>query len=907
MLAVWTAWLVFVLASGPAQLPQTVWLEAETFGPLRGANFSYMPEAQETRGAWSLAGPDVAASWTQGGESEFLSIAARADAPAGLTVGRDTEIAAAGSYTLWVRYADYRKKEEAFGVRIVQGSKTFTHVFGQKAVVDELDPMKLRWGWAYGWDSAPVTLEKGKARIELFTTGPTGARRCVDCLCLTTDPSYHPAGREKPDFAFLLPLRAMRQAQMPPAEPLVAAKPIGDVPKAWKIASGPPVFLWNVGTQWLEELKKPAAERIDTPFDVDPPLLKEFTDAYRGKPVPIFGHPLSGPVWHIPLYPQIFASGSPFLDWLERHPQQKFAILWNYGEPSWPSGADHAAVAANLRRYTDRFMGFIAGEALSYAPVDTAVQEQKVRAARSRAEVLSALRDLNTAATNARLAGYFGAPVATGETWHPVISCLSANNEAFAHALHAWGMRIVGHENTGNSPTLSRRLAFLRGAARQFGGQIVDYQSCNLGDASTIFSRESSFYPASSRYILDNSYDAFAGAGLNWVLKDYLLYFLAGASAFYHEEGTDLFWKPGGNSAGDSFPVQLSPRGAVTEAFLDLAAAHPRGTQVTPVAFLLDEAHGWAQERFSPGAFGLDPQLNPAVLTPGRHEAALRGWFDIATYPAPETLNEPASAIRQTYVNGIFGDIFDVLVTAPGHAEIVSSYPVIIAAGEIALSEEWGRALREYVRRGGTLVVAAEQLTGPGVVALGLPAFGAEQEASAFVWKPTGETVPANVFRTYALPAGPDRVLATAPDGTPITTLHMEGRGQIISIGVPLGLGIDERPVPLMSLLMRSLTEGLVPVRVTGDVEWVLNRLDDGGWLVTLLNNRGILKPEHGILPTDYHQAMSVTLQVPFTVRDSAEWVTETPVSWQPESHGAVTTLTVPAGAVRMIVLHPSR
>ena len=106
-----------------------------------------------------------------------------------------------------------------------------------------------------------------------------------------------------------------------------------------------------------------------------------------------------------------------------------------------------------------------------------------------------------------------------------------------------------------------------------------------------------------------------------------------------------------------------------------LVQTHPRGTQLTPIAFLVDEAHGYTQERFEPGAFGLDPETQPGVLATGRHEAALRGWFDIAYYPAPETQNEPATAIRQTYVNGVFGDIFDVIVNAPGHTAITTTYP----------------------------------------------------------------------------------------------------------------------------------------------------------------------------------------------------------------------------------------
>jgi hypothetical protein len=899
----WLGALV-LLGNAAAELPHHIWMEAEYFAPLRGANFSYFKEERQTKGSWSIAGPDVAAAWTQGGESEFMSIAARADEAAQTSVSREVEIPAAGQYTLWVRYADYRRKEETFGIRVHQGGKVSDHVFGKAAVVDELDPMKLLWDWSFGWDKAALPLEKGPARVEIHSTGPTGARRQIDCLCLTTDASYEPAGREKPSFAAWAPLRTAQKAGMPDVEALHPAKGTADVPKSWKIADAPPTFLWNVGEPWLNELKKPAGERIDFPFGVDPPLLNDFTAAYRGKEPEIYSHPLSAPVWHIPVYPTVFAQGSPFLDWLERHPKRRFSILLNYGEPNFPQGSDRAALRATLPRYQDRFVGYIAGENISYAPVDYAVLEQKVRAAKSRTEVLAALREVHTTATVKKFSDYYGAPVTPEEAWAPVISCLSANMEAFSHALCNWGVRRIGHENTGNSPTLARRLAFLRGAARQFGAKVADYQSANLGDSATMYSRQAYFYGASSRYILDNSYDAWAGAGHHWLLKDYLLFHFAGVDAFYNEQGVDMFWKPGGGAAGDDFPVQLSPKGKTAEAVQRLAQAHPRGTQFTPVAFLLDEAHGWAQERFSPGSFGLDPQWNPALLLPGRHEASIRGWFDLAYYPAPETQNEPSSAVRQTYVNGVFGDIFDVIVDAPKRAEIASTYPVLVAAGELSLSEEWGRALQEYVRRGGTLVVSADQLSGPGVKELDLPpSIGGQpgREASSFTWTIGGERVPSNVFRYRPFPAGKDRVLAIAPDGTPIAVSRTVGQGRLILAGIPLGLGVDERPVPLLSLLMRHLTQGLVPVKVTGDVEWVLNRLDDGSWVVALFNNHGVIKPQHGVLPTDHHQARKVTLRVPFGVGKSVEWMTESEVRWQPAGGGATATITLPAGAVRFV------
>jgi hypothetical protein len=854
----------------------------------------------------------VAAEWTQGGESEFLSVAARADEPGEVVIRRDIEVPAAGAYTLWVRYADYRRKKESFGVRVIQGDAKAAHTFGDKPVIDELDPMSLLWDWSFGWDSHPVELKKGPARVEIYTTGPTEARRHIDCLCLTTDASYNPVGRQKPDFAAWGPLRAIHDAAIKPAgladlPPM--AKASRELPMSWKVADRPPTFVWNVGGDWLAELKR-SGDRVDVPFGVDPTLTEPFIKAFRGKTdVPMYGHPLSGATWHIGQYPEVFSAGSPFLDYLARHPDKRFTILLNYGSPTWPAGTTDAqkqAVRQSVKKLGDRFLGYISGESISHLPYDGAALNEKVKAARSRADVLAALREVHTKSVVEGFSKYYGAPVTPDEAWAPVISCLSVNMEAYAHALCNWGVNHLGHENTANGPVLSRRLAFMRGAARQFGKRFADYQSANFGDAATMFSRESMLYPASSKYILDNSYDAWAGAGTSWLARDYLLFGLAGCDVFYNEQGIDMFWKPGGITAGDGFPVQLSPKGKVAETALQIFGSHPRGTQFTPVAFLLDEAHGYAQERFTPGSFGLDPVLNPAVLTPGKHEASIRGWFDVAYYPAPETQNEHATSLRQTFVNGVFGDIFDVIVTAPGKTQTLSTYPVVIAAGEVPISEEWGNALAGYVEAGGTLLVAADQLSGPGVAALDLPAFGEGGEADAFV-NPRGEATPSNVFR-YKVPAdaGGANVLAATGDNKPVLASYARGQGQLIVLGIPLALGIDERPVPVLGELMRHLTAGLAPVKVGGDVEWTLNKLDppSGGWLVTLINNRGVNKPQHGVNPTDHREHQTVTLTFQGNVTTSNEYLTGEKFTWKSDGKTSTTTITVPAGSFRMVALH---
>jgi hypothetical protein len=192
-------------------------------------------------------------------------------------------------------------------------------------------------------------------------------------------------------------------------------------------------------------------------------------------------------------------------------------------------------VYENLKKYRERFVGYIAGESVAHASYDTDILYKRVGAAKTRADILAAWKEVYTASVVKKFSDYYGQNVSQDEAWGPLISCLSANNEAFSHAIMNWGAKQIGHENTGNSPTLARRLAFLRGAARQFNGRFVDYQSANLGDSATMFSRQNFIYPANAKYILDNSYDAFAGAGVTWLLKDYVLWHMAGVDAFYNE------------------------------------------------------------------------------------------------------------------------------------------------------------------------------------------------------------------------------------------------------------------------------------------------------------------------------------------------------------------------------------
>jgi hypothetical protein len=132
-------------------------------------------------------------------------------------------------------------------------------------------------------------------------------------------------------------------------------------------------------------------------------------------------------------------------------------------------------------------------------------------------------------------------------------------------------------------------------------------------------------------------------------------------------------------------------------------------------------------------------------------------------------------------------------------------------------------------------------------------------------------------------------------------TLAKQGQGQLVYISIPLGLGIDQRPTAILGLLMRELVAGLVPIKVHGEVEWALNKLEDGGWAVTLLNNRGVIKPQHGILPTEHDQRQAVRISTSFAVKSAREWMTDSTIEVNANGTGSRVSLIVPAGGVRIV------
>jgi len=897
--------LSVLCAATAARAAETVWLEAEYMKGVEGYCWPMgRPNMRVTDGHWGISGPGWAAEWTQGGESAFCSIACGAEDDKAVATA-DFEVPEAGAYHVWVRFRDAREASDRFQVRIEQPSaKPWTTTYGEKAIVEEDNVMKLYWNWAFAWEGHKADLRKGPATLSLLSAFKQSDCRQVDCIVLTTDADYAPLIKERPKNHAWELLDTYRDGIPDDLEPLARRRPFTDLPASWQVRTFKDkgfLYLWNMGNRnWLSE----DANRVLHPYHVgDQDVREAFEKQYGGKKeVPIFGDPRIVPTF-VMAGPTILdpesrekENATAFMRWLDEHPERWWATLSNY-QPNVPLSE---AGKKNFAKYRSRFVGRIAGESLGYFYPKPEDKKAATAAAKTRRDLAEAFRKVSMQANAAKWRTVFGQDLQ--EPYLDTIPCPSVGSLYSPPLCYQWGVRTMGYESAAiTASLLGMRWAFLRGAARQSAGLTATYRSCNFGDSATMFSVAASYTRPAN--ILDNFYDVYSGAGMTWYKMDIWYQYMAGSSMFYHEQGFDEFWMPGGTSAAGRHPLQLSPKGKLVDRFLRLTAAEPeRGAPFTPVAFLLDYAHGWEVSPYQPHLF-LNHMGRPDMTRYGLTEQALHELFWVAYHPIGPKSEEPITATSEVYVPGVFGDVFDAIYAYPDVKRwtTIDTYPVVIVAGDIELTAPEGRRLARYVQDGGTLLVCQDQLTGPGAAALKLPECDKPKDASGYRWM-GGETLhPSQMYRFRPIKGG--KALATDPDGGSLCAALDRGKGRLIFLSTSYGLGIDRQALPVMARLFAHLTRGLMPVEVKGDVEWMVSRTKDG-WLVTLLNPAGQAKPQHGITPTDFRENRTITIKATVPVKSARDrLLPDAALKVEPGKDGSAVTLTVPAGGVRIIEL----
>ena len=820
-------------------------------------NPSYLNRSRDKAPGWGINGPGVSAEWTQGGESEWNSAAASAD-EARATLHQDLEVPRAGAYVLWVRYADWAGKTENFTVTIAQnGAEVFRHEFGGKDVVDPHDEVSLYWGWAFTWDSAAATLKKGAARLSIQIEKAADARRHVDCFLLTNDSAFKPNGRAKPDFAAMRYLRTWATDRKPLAS-LLSSELRADVPGRWivpQVAGRNFLMPWNIAKEFWPLYEKPPDERPLYPFNAEP--LDQFIAKYKNtRDVPLFQSKLVAPVIYLNNVPELFKEGSPFLRYL-RETKAPFAILINYASAQLSEAEGKAVWQLLNGEFKDQFLGWISGESVGYV-WDSAPAELKISPSMTRPQLLEAHREFYNNALARKWRTLFH--VETGPMWDKLIPAQSTSSTAYAHALTQWGVKLLGMETAAVMPMTAMRIAFTRGAARQFGGAFLYYHAPNFGDTATTFTKVQNF--AGPDFFYHSRYGPTMGPSLSWYRKSYYLYYMSGASAIYLEQGGDQFFKPG---PGEN-PLQLNPLGRITDEFMRFAEKHTdRGTPYTPIAFLLDPAHGFEMTDY--------PQWPFEVSQIDRSDRALRELFGVAYYPGLVVEGEPAMADRQPFVAGVFGDIFDVLTTDNTN---FSGYRAVVLGGRA----EWNRSLGEYVRNGGSVVLNAAQVKNVPEAVIGVRFTNATAEADTARCS-DGADLGGQVFRYDKVELKGATTLIAAANGDPLVTVNKVGKGMVVFVALPDLLGVDERVTPFAAHMLAHVFADATPVQVRGDVEYLINR-SDNGWVVTLLNNNGVYKTQQGMAQVDRNAYVDVSLSLRGEkILSANEWTSDTALKFE--------------------------
>jgi hypothetical protein len=881
-----------------------IWYEAENMAGVSldarnepRTNPSWQTLTREQSPGWGMNGPGVSAEWSQGGESEWNSVAASADEThAALT--QEIEVPRDGEYRLWARYADWAGKTENFVVRVTQaGREVMRQEFGARAVVDPHDETSMYWGWAFTWDgSDAVALKKGPARLSIEVEKAAEARRHVDCVLLTNDLVYKPEGRRKPPFAAQRVLGEWAAGRTRLAPLMERDSTNAQAPALWgrqPLAGRDFLMPWNISEKFWEMYDAPPSDRPLYPFNAEPEAA--FVEKYKGaRDVPLFSSPLVVPVFHINNLSKHLREGSAFLRFI-RETHLPFAVNINYGAASFAETEGEAALKLLNGELRGQFIGWISGESIGHVYPAVAA-ELTLKPEMTRRQMLEAYRAAYTRALEQKWQGTFKANA--GAMWPELIPGQSTSSTSFAHALASWGVRTLGMETAAVQPVTAMRIAFTRGAARQYGSNFLYYHAPNFGDTATTFTLAQNF--AGPDYFFHSRYGVTMGPSLSWYRKNYYLYYMAGASAVYLEQGHDQFFKPGPGE----HPFQLNPLGRITDEFVRFAGKHTeRGTPYTPVAFLLDPAHGWDMTDW--------PQLPLGVSPINRSDRALRELFLAAYYPAAVDEGEPATADRQAFTSATFGDIFDVLVASEQKAEALDAYRAILVGGRVEWTPAWGQRLKAYAQKGGTVVLNAAQVKGLPDDLTGVRALGSTAEADDAVCMAQGEArsdLSGQVYRYERVEPRGAEVLMKTPSGDALVTVNRVGRGRVVFVAVPDMLGLDERLVPAAAHVLTHLLADATPVRVRGEVEYLVNR-NSRGWVVTLINNRGVYKPQQGLAQVNRSEWAQVWLSFEGAhIKSAEEWTENAPLviyGDRPDTNSGgeplSVILSVPPGGVRIV------
>ncbi|MDD2710974.1 MAG: sugar-binding protein [Verrucomicrobiae bacterium] len=576
-----------------------------------------------------------------------------------------------------------------------------------------------------------------------------------------------------------------------------------------------------------------------------------------------------------------------------------------------------------LKKYGDRFAGFTTDEcfhcrAVCWEKLGLPLPKNREEAFRG---FVAAYSDRNNAS--------FRSWALCQEEFRPWNACGTATY--LDHCILELGAPMSGEEIGSDEICTPMQLAFSRGAARQYGKPWRTYVSVWLTTPDTATNESVNHYlnrlsPEEclivSRPGEENKWrqgvGPYYGASLSLQKRQLFASYMAGTTIYQQEVEATVYL------AGYDYrdihtvdplvkvlrdkPYCLSPAGVIRKEFYDnIVKKHERGTPYTPVALIFDRHHGFVPEYSRDRIWNMIP-FSAADYMMRAVNNAIFPW------------EECSPRERQTQVSGPFGDIFDVL-TNNASLETLKNYQAALLVGDVTLDAPFAARLLEYVQDGGTLMLnakqAADQLPEK---FLGCKITGRRGKASSSFSLLDGTAiVEKSPFEFPFLESTTAKLLVKAADAAdeepPLVLSNQHGKGRVILTAPDYMRAMDTKTqmLNLFDHLMRHLGSELRPVDVEGQVEFLINR-NASGWVVTLINNEGVLRPlrKKEIILPEKNQAVRVILKpMAFDGKiekpSVKEWLTGEALRPALSDAGTEVRLTVPAGDVRIVEFKTDR
>ena len=359
-----------------------------------------------------------------------------------------------------------------------------------------------------------------------------------------------------------------------------------------------------------------------------------------------------------------------------------------------------------------------------------------------------------------------------------------------------WGARCIGLEVGENIAFTQSKLAFARGASRQWHRPWSVQVSPWFSGACTT--------SGPLRKEAGGARGLDAGHSLSFYERMWLHAWFAGASMVTPENSMAIFFE------SSAQPDLLTSHGRKASEVFRFMSEHDRGIPWTPVVIVLDHLAGYNAYMDRPWG----------ILEPTVGDREVRDLFDSQLFPGsdhihspPDKTNPESSYLRATP----YGESFDVLLsTVP--AQVLSTYPVILLAGDIEFDHGFIDALGQALQHGSRLLLSDRHRK----------ALGADFEF-----------------------------------------LKRKGKLEVLE---PWTNPKTRRSTAISNAELKRITREFQPIEIAGDaVQYQINRTESG-WVVELANNNGVIKKPDQPALVDSHMVAHVRLKPLMKCVSAAKW-----------------------------------